>query len=223
MKKFILGIIVGGIIFGTSVFALSNYLYKADEVSYNPKDNTWNVDNVKGAIDELYSINASTLNSLKNTNIAKAVNANGDTFSSVISKLDEIQNHGKMTKTISPGGVSSIDDGYYSGGSVSCSSCSYTNRNILMTKISDRRGTFNVTTNDYDYYLVLLATGEGDASHVRHVTYYNHYIYTKNNFVGKTISVTNNYSFTITSNASSITVSGSYGEREPMILGIKIS
>ena len=55
MKKFILGIIVGGFIFGTSTFALSNYLYKADEVSYTPSDINWNVDSVDKAIDDLYT------------------------------------------------------------------------------------------------------------------------------------------------------------------------
>ena len=56
MKKvFILGIIIGGIIFGTSVYALTSYLYSANEVSYSPSDNSWNVDNVESAIDDLYS------------------------------------------------------------------------------------------------------------------------------------------------------------------------
>ncbi len=54
MKKFILGIIVGLLISGTIVFA-ANYLYKADEVSYDPKDTNWNVDNVDSAIKELYN------------------------------------------------------------------------------------------------------------------------------------------------------------------------
>ena len=55
MKKFILGIIIGGIIFGTSVYALTSYLYSANEVSYSPSDSDWNVDSVDKAIDDLYT------------------------------------------------------------------------------------------------------------------------------------------------------------------------
>ncbi len=54
MKKFILGIILGGIIFGTGVYAISNYLYKADEVSYTPGDTTWNVSDVNSALNDLH-------------------------------------------------------------------------------------------------------------------------------------------------------------------------
>ncbi len=122
-KSFILGIMVGGIIFGTSVYAISNYLYKADEVSYTPKDNTWNVSDVNEAINSLKLTSESALTNLKNTDIAKAVNANGDTFSSVIDKLDSIATRGNISKSINPGSSTSISSGYYSGGSVSCSSC----------------------------------------------------------------------------------------------------
>lgn len=54
MKKFILGIIIGLFISSGVVFA-ANYLYKADEVSYTPKDTSWNVDSVDKAINDLYT------------------------------------------------------------------------------------------------------------------------------------------------------------------------
>ena len=53
MKRLILGIIIGGIFFGTSIFALSNYLYRSDEVSYTPSDTSWNVQNVEQALNDL--------------------------------------------------------------------------------------------------------------------------------------------------------------------------
>ena len=54
MKKYITGIIIGILISSSSVFAI-NYLYKADEISYDPKDTSWDVDNVNSAIGDLYS------------------------------------------------------------------------------------------------------------------------------------------------------------------------
>lgn len=53
MKKFLLGIIAGLLISSTVVFA-SNYLYHADEVSYDPQNTNWHVSNVDEAIEELY-------------------------------------------------------------------------------------------------------------------------------------------------------------------------
>ena len=117
MKKFILGIIVGLLISGTIVFA-ANYLYKADEVSYDPKDTNWNVDNVDSAIKELYnkiSEANSALLALKNTAIAKAVGANGDTFSSVINKLGTITDQKNKSFTVSNTSSITIPAGYYNG------------------------------------------------------------------------------------------------------------
>ena len=54
MKKYIIGFILGLITCGTVAYA-SNYLYKADEVSYEPTDTNWNVNNVDSAIKELYN------------------------------------------------------------------------------------------------------------------------------------------------------------------------
>ncbi len=53
MKRFILGIIAGGIIFGSSVYALSNYFYNANEITYMPDDQTWSVSSVSKALDDL--------------------------------------------------------------------------------------------------------------------------------------------------------------------------
>ena len=118
MKQFILGIIVGGIIFGTSIYAATTYYYAANEVSYTPSDSTWNVTTVKAALDNLKSTSGSALTNLKNTDIAKAVSANGSTLSSVITKLGGIANKGSLTKTINPGGSVDIAAGYYSGGKI---------------------------------------------------------------------------------------------------------
>ena len=117
MKKLVLGIIIGIIIYAKAVYA-SNYLYQADEVSYEPTDTNWNVNNVDSAIKELYNkINDanSALLTLKNTNIAKAVGANGDTFSSVINKLAAIINQGNKSFTVSGTSSITIPSGYYNG------------------------------------------------------------------------------------------------------------
>ena len=118
-KEFFLGLLIGGIIFGTSVYAATSYLYSSNEVSYTPSDSSWNVGNVKEAIDSLKSTSGAALTDLKNTNIAKAVSANGSTLSSVINTLGGISNKGDLTKTINPGGSVSIAAGYYSGGKIS--------------------------------------------------------------------------------------------------------
>ena len=117
MKKYIVGIIIG-ILISSSAVCAANYLYKADEVSYTPSNTNWEVDNVDSAIKELYNkINDanSALLSLKNTNIAKAIGANGDTFSSVINKLGEITNQGNKSFTVSNTSSITIPAGYYNG------------------------------------------------------------------------------------------------------------
>ena len=115
MKKFILWIIIGGIIFGSSVYAVTNYLYSSNEVSYTPSDSSWNVGNVKEALDNLKSTSGTALTDLKNTSIAKAVSANGSTLSSVINTLGTITNQGNKSFTISSTGSTTIPAGYYNG------------------------------------------------------------------------------------------------------------
>ena len=57
MKKFVknnlLGFMIGSIIFG-SISMVSAYTTLAKDISYNPKNETWKVDNVNDAIDDLY-------------------------------------------------------------------------------------------------------------------------------------------------------------------------
>ena len=117
MKKFLLGILLGIIISYSVVYAAST-LYNSNEVSYTPSDSSWSVGNVKEAIDNLKSTSGNALSNLKNTNIAKAVSANGNSLSSVINTLGGISNKGDLTKTINPGGSVSIAAGYYSGGKI---------------------------------------------------------------------------------------------------------
>ena len=62
---------------------------------------------------------SSALTALKNTAIARAVGATGDTFTSVIAKLATIVNRGTVNTSIVPGQTYTIDAGYYDTGSVS--------------------------------------------------------------------------------------------------------
>ena len=55
---------------------------------------------------------------MKNTSIAKAVIANGNSLSSVINTLGGISNKGDLTKTINQGGLVSIAAGYNAGKAV---------------------------------------------------------------------------------------------------------
>ena len=117
MKKYLLGLISGLLISGTIAYA-ANYLYQADEVSYTPSNTNWDVDNVDDAINELYnkiSEANSALLALKNTNIAKAVGANGDTFSSVINILGTITDQKNKSFTVSNTSSITIPAGYYNG------------------------------------------------------------------------------------------------------------
>ena len=60
MKKYILGLVTGLLISGTVVYA-ANYLYSSNEVSYTPGDSSWNVGNVKEAIDNLKTTSGTAL------------------------------------------------------------------------------------------------------------------------------------------------------------------
>ena len=54
LKSRLFFFILGAVIFGTgSVFA---YSILAPDVGYTPKDNAWEVDNVKSALDDLYTL-----------------------------------------------------------------------------------------------------------------------------------------------------------------------
>lgn len=67
------------------------------------------------AVKGLYQAFSSALTALKNTAIAQAVGANGSTFTSVIAKLDEIVNRGKVTTSIGLGQSYTIPQGYHNG------------------------------------------------------------------------------------------------------------
>ena len=54
MKKGIIGFVLGALIFG-SIGVVSAYTIFANDIGYTPKDTSWEVDNVKDAIDDLYS------------------------------------------------------------------------------------------------------------------------------------------------------------------------
>ena len=54
IKNPIFTFIIGAIIFGSIGVLGASYLYHADEVSYTPKNNKFEVDNVEDAINELY-------------------------------------------------------------------------------------------------------------------------------------------------------------------------
>jgi len=54
MKKFIIGFISGGIIFGSIGVYASGLL--ANSVGFTPKDTTWKVNNVEEAVNDLYEI-----------------------------------------------------------------------------------------------------------------------------------------------------------------------
>ena len=53
-KNTLFGFIIG-LIITSSVGVIATTLYYSNEVSYTPEDNNWNVDNVKDALDSLYS------------------------------------------------------------------------------------------------------------------------------------------------------------------------
>ncbi len=106
-KSFILGIIIGGIIFGSSVFAISNYLYSSNEVSYTPSDTTWNVSDVKDALNDLHD-------KVKNYIPAPSGNKQITISSTGTSSAVDVTNYATATCKTS---------GLYSSCSSCCSSC----------------------------------------------------------------------------------------------------
>lgn len=100
--------------------------------------------------DEINQLNTSfsnALTSLKNTAIAQAVGAIGNTFTSVIAKLAEIVNRGAWSANMSSTGSVTIPNGYHNGtGTVKTSGTAtittngthniaqYTNANVNVTK-----------------------------------------------------------------------------------------
>ena len=68
LKSRIFAFIVGSIIFG-SIGVVSAYTILANDIGYTSKDTTWKVDNVKDAIDDLYT-NANTTITVLNNQIS---------------------------------------------------------------------------------------------------------------------------------------------------------
>ena len=164
MKKFILGIIVGGIIFGTSIYAATTYYYAANEVSYIPSDSTWNVTTVKAALDNLKSTSGTALTDLKNISIAKAVSANGDSLSSVINTLGTITNQGNKSFIISSTGSTTIPAGYYNGtGKITTSGLVKPSG----TKSITSNGTYNVSGYESAIVNIPKSSLEGDVKVVQ--------------------------------------------------------
>ena len=54
MKKYIIGFMSGLFVCGIIGISAATYLYHADEVSFTPKNTEWNVDDVDGALKDLY-------------------------------------------------------------------------------------------------------------------------------------------------------------------------
>ena len=78
MKKFILGFIIGGLVFsGITVFAI--HVYHANEIPYSPKNTNWNVNNVKTALDSLdtdfTNYRAGIINIIRNKGVTISDNA----------------------------------------------------------------------------------------------------------------------------------------------------
>ena len=53
MKKYLIGFIIGLLVFGISVYAVISYLYSSNEVSYTPSNSNWNEGNIKESLDNL--------------------------------------------------------------------------------------------------------------------------------------------------------------------------
>ena len=117
MKKFALGIVVGLFLSGS---VLASYLYKADEVSYTPKDNNWDVNNVEGAINDLYdkANNSGANGTLKIVGTLKGsawnspgysgdtptqTDPNSNTKSSTVTIIVKIKNGNVISKSITGG------------------------------------------------------------------------------------------------------------------------
>ena len=54
-KYTIITFIISGLIFG-SIGVGASYLYSSNQLAYTPNDNNWIVDNVKDALNQLYSL-----------------------------------------------------------------------------------------------------------------------------------------------------------------------
>ena len=72
VKSRVFAFILGAILFG-SIGVVSAYTLFANDIGYTPNDATWEVSNVKDAIDDLYEkgvLNISSLQTFENTSLS---------------------------------------------------------------------------------------------------------------------------------------------------------
>ena len=62
IKNNIMGFLIGGILFSCISISAAGYLYNANEVSYIPTDTSWNVTDVEGALNALFSESKTSVN-----------------------------------------------------------------------------------------------------------------------------------------------------------------
>ena len=94
LKKYILAILIGLVIGGITVYGTSNYLYSSDEVSYTPGDNSWNVNSVDKALDDLYT---KTTTMMPIPTQTKSITSNGNNI--------DVKNYAKVNVNVPSGGA----------------------------------------------------------------------------------------------------------------------
>ena len=109
MKKFILGILIGGIVFGT-IGATAAYVYTASDIGYQPQDNTWNVTNADEALTSLKS----DLNNV-NTNVTEYKQQITEALADKGVSVDENSSMADITSGISNMSSGATLVGTYSG------------------------------------------------------------------------------------------------------------
>lgn len=101
-----------------------SYWTKASDVEFDDEMNledkvneiNGNIDEINENIDDLNNSFSNALTALKNTAIAKAVGANGSTFTAVIAKLAQIIDRGKITASLNTSTTSyTVPQGYHNG------------------------------------------------------------------------------------------------------------
>lgn len=77
-KSNIFAFVLGAIIFG-GIVGVSAYTILANDIGYTPKDTTWEVDNVKDAIDDLYKVSKDYVKLDEETTVSSSNLLNGIT------------------------------------------------------------------------------------------------------------------------------------------------
>lgn len=100
MKKFILGILIGGVVFGT-IGATAAYVYTASDIGYQPSDENWNVSNAEEAMNSLKNdLNqvSTDVNNYK-SEIIESLNNNGSELNNNSSMQDIISSIDSLNDT----------------------------------------------------------------------------------------------------------------------------